>query len=193
MSKEAIATIIEEHRSLKAIVHGLKHLLNEARTDGGQHNFKRFRAMLHYIDAYPERRHHPKEETFIFAKLRLRTDAADQVLDELEQQHQRTEDQVSRLHERFDAFEAGETGGLAGFANAVDQYAEAMWQHMAMEEKVLLPLARSHLTDQDWAEIGDAFRENADPAYVVASRDDLETFLNEIMRNTEFEAGDRSA
>jgi hemerythrin-like domain-containing protein len=192
MSKDAIAMILEEHRSLKAIVHGLKHLLNEARTDGGQRNFKHFRALLHYIDAYPEKRHHPKEETFIFATLRRRTSAADRVLDELEQQHQRTEDQVARLHERFETFEAGETGGLAGFANAVDQYAETMWQHMAMEEKVLLPLARDHLTEEDWAAIADAFKENGDPAYVVASRDDLETFLNEIMRNTEFEAGDRS-
>jgi len=192
MSKEAIATILEEHRSLKAIVHGLKHLLNEARTGGSTRNFKLLRAMLHYIDAYPEKRHHPKEEAFVFAKLRERTDAADRVLDELEKQHQHTENQVARLHQCLESFEAGETGGLAGFASAVDQFADTMWQHMAMEEKVLLPLAREHLTEQDWARIADAFGENDDPAYVVTNREDLDAFLDEVMRSSEFEAGNRT-
>jgi hemerythrin-like domain-containing protein len=185
MSKEAIARILEEHRSLKAIVHGLKHLVNEARSSGGQCDFKALRAMLYYIDAYPEKRHHPKEETFIFARLRERTDAADKVLDELETQHLRTEAQVKRLHSRLEAFENGETGGLAAFANAVDEFAETMWQHMTMEEKVLLPLARTHLTDADWARISEAFCENDDPAYVVACRDDLAPLLKQV---TEFAA-----
>lgn len=188
MSKEAIATILEEHRSLKAIVHGLKHLLNEARTGGDPRNFKLLRAMLHYIEAYPEKRHHPKEEAFVFARLRERTDAADTVLDELEKQHHHTEKQLARLHHCLESFQSGETGGLAAFANAVDQFADAMWQHMAMEEKVLLPLAREHLTAEDWARIADAFGENDDPAYVVTNRDDLDAFLEEVMRSSESEA-----
>ena len=182
MNAEATATILEEHRSLKAIVHGLKHLLNEARSNGGQSDFKALRAMLHYIDAYPEKRHHPKEETFLFAKLRARTHAADKVLDELQAQHQRTEDLVARLHERLEDFENGETGSLAAFANAVDQYATAMWQHMAMEEKVLLPLARAHLTAADWTQIAKAFGENNDPAYDVSRQEDLSAMLEQVTR-----------
>ncbi len=188
MSADAIATIVEEHRSLKAIVHGLKHLLNEARTNGGQCDFKALRAMLYYIDAYPEKRHHPKEDTFLFSKLRERTHAADKVLDELEKQHLRTEGLVARLHERLEDFENGETGSLAAFASAVDQYSDAMWQHMAMEEKLLLPLAREHLTEEDWRQMGQAFDENDDPAYTVSRQEDLAALLEQVTRLAENKA-----
>lgn len=182
MNADAVATILTEHRSLKAVVHGLKHLLNEARTNGGQCDFTALRAMLYYIDAYPEKRHHPAEETFLFARLRERTHAADTILDELESQHQRTDVLVSRLHERLENFENGETGSLAAFASAIDEFAGAMWQHMAMEEKVLLPLAREHLTDGDWAQVAEAFGKNDDPAYEVFRQEDLSALLEQVTR-----------
>lgn len=182
MSTDAIATILEEHHSLKAVVHGLKHVVNEARSNGGRCDFKALRALIYYIDAYPEKRHHPKEETYLFARLRQRTDAANTVLDELERQHERTEALVTSLHERLEGFENGDTGGLAAFATAVDRFTEAMWQHMAMEEKVLLPLAREHLTEADWAKVAEAFGENDDPAYSVSRRSDLDELLEQVTR-----------
>lgn len=180
MSADAIATILEEHRSLKAIVHGLKHVVNEARTTGGRCDFVALRAMLDYIDAFAEKRHHPKEETYLFARLRERTEAADAVLEELEHQHQGTDRLVERLHEGLESFERGDTGGLAAFADALDGFAAAMWQHMATEEKVLLPLARVHLTEPDWQEIAQAFAENQDPAYCVTNRGDIARLVDAV-------------
>jgi len=182
MSTAAIATILEEHRSLKAVIHGLKHVVNEARSNGGRCDFKALRALLAYIDAYPETRHHPKEEVYLFARLRERTNAADDVLDELQQQHERTDVLVTRLRERREAFENGETGGLAAFASAVDRFSEAMWQHMTTEENVLLPLARQYLTESDWHTAAAAFQENDDPAYHVNRREDLPSLLEAVTR-----------
>ncbi len=181
MSTDAIATILEEHHSLKAVVHGLKHVVNEARSNGGRCDFKALRALIYYIDAYPEKRHHPKEETYLFAKLRERTDQADKVLDELERQHERTDALVARLHERLEDFENGETGGLAAFSSAVDRFTEAMWQHMALEEKVLLPLAQKHLTDADWVEIAEAFGENGDPRFSADAEDEFSALFSRIV------------
>lgn len=182
MSTNAIATILEEHHSLKAVIHGLKHVVNEARTNAGRCDFKALRALVYYIDAYPEKRHHPKEETYLFSALRERTDKADKVLDELEHQHTRTDALVERLHARLKDFENGETGGLAAFSTAVDAFTEAMWQHMAMEEKVLLPLAREHLTEADWTKVEQAFEENHDPAYTVNRRADLDQLVAQVTR-----------
>lgn len=36
---------------------------------------------------------------------------------------------------------------------------------MAFEESTLIPLARKHLTAEDWVEIGAAFSENGDPRF----------------------------
>lgn len=55
--------------------------------------------------------------------------------------------------------------GLHLFSSAVDRLMEEAWPHMAIEEKVLMPLARKYLTADDWAEIAKAFGENGDPRF----------------------------
>ncbi|MBT0961260.1 hemerythrin domain-containing protein [Denitromonas iodatirespirans] len=181
MFNAAIHIIQEEHRSLAAIVHGLKYLVNDARSNGAQANFKVLRAMLHYIDNFPERLHHPKEDAYLFAHLLKRTHEADAVIDELKAQHEDGARLVSALHTRLDAYEAGESGGLAAFGEAVDTFADAMWQHMALEEKVLLPLARQHLTDADWVEIGQAFGDNGDPRFSADAENEFSTLFSRIV------------
>ena len=47
-------------------------------------DFTLFGAMVYYIDAFPERFHHPKEETYLFRLLRLRYPAAGSLLDVLD-------------------------------------------------------------------------------------------------------------
>jgi len=39
--------------------------------------------MVHYIDAFPERLHHPKEDRYLFLALRKRTGEANAALDRL--------------------------------------------------------------------------------------------------------------
>ena len=46
---------------------------------------------------------------------------------------------------------------------AVEDYAEFHWQHMKAEEDEVLPLARKHLTADDWDAIDAAFSGHTDP------------------------------
>ncbi|MEZ5625986.1 MAG: hemerythrin domain-containing protein [Rhodocyclaceae bacterium] len=181
MFNQAINIIQEEHRSLAAIVHGLKYLVNDARSNTARADFKVLRAMLHYIDAFPERLHHPKEDAYVFARLAARTHEADDVIGELKKQHEEGTELVSALHTRLDAYEAGAAGGLAAFAEAVDAFTDAMWQHMALEEKVLLPLAKQHLSDADWVEIAEAFGENGDPRFSADAEDEFSALFSRIV------------
>ena len=82
-----LAVIRDEHRSLAAVIHGLEYLVRQARDGGAVPSFPLLRAMLHYIKAFPETLHHPKEDAYLFRKLRARTHEFDATLDELERQH----------------------------------------------------------------------------------------------------------
>ena len=65
-----LAIIRDEHRSLAAVIHGLEYLVREARDAGKPPQFPLLHAMLHYIKAFPEKLHHPKEDAYLFRKLR---------------------------------------------------------------------------------------------------------------------------
>src|SRR5678809_1112825 len=67
--KSAIKTIREEHRSISAVLHALKQLAKDAENPDVEPRFDAFRAMIYYIDQFPERLHHPKEDRYLFAHL----------------------------------------------------------------------------------------------------------------------------
>lgn len=165
MLNSALAIIHDEHRSLAAIVHGLKYILREVREKDVAPDFRLIWAMIYYIDAFPEKLHHPKENAYLFAKLRQRTREADPVLDELEKQHTEGSHDIRELEHALGYYEADKPNGFEVFAAAVEKFSELTWQHMNLEEKVVIPLAKKYLTPEDWVELAEAFGENGDPRF----------------------------
>ena len=165
MLNTAITTIQDEHRSLSAIIHGLKYLVREARNSGTPPDFKLLWAMMYYIDSFPDKLHNPKENTYLFARLKSRTHEADQLVTDLEKQHEKIAEHARALEQALGHYEAGMAEGLEQFAAAVEKFAEETWTHMNTEEKVLMPLAKKHLTAEDWVEIAEAFGTNGDPRF----------------------------
>lgn len=165
MQNEAIDIILDEHRSLAAVLHGLRHLVREMRERNKSPDFRLLGAMLYYLDAFSEKLHNPKESAYLFAALKRRTHEADEVIDLLERQHAESSQLGRDLEHALAQLEAGMPDGLAAFAEIVDKLMEEAWPHMATEEKVLIPLARTHLQPEDWAEIARAFGENGDPRF----------------------------
>ncbi len=181
MLNAALTIIHDEHRSLVAVVHGLKYLLREAREKSHPPDFKLLWAMLYYIDAFPQKLHHPKENAYLFARLRSRTHDADAVLDQLERQHVEGSRQVRELESALGYFEAGKPNGFDVFGAAVDKFAEDVWQHMNVEEKVVIPLAKKCLTAADWVEIAEAFGENGDPRFGAESDHEFRNLFSRIV------------
>jgi nucleotide-binding universal stress UspA family protein/hemerythrin-like domain-containing protein len=180
-SAAPLAIIRDEHRSLAAVVHGLEFLVREARANGVPPSFPLLRAMLHYIKAFPETLHHPKEDTYLFRKLRERTHEYDATLDELERQHVEGHELVEGLERSIAAYEADPQGGLDGFAAAVFRFATSQMQHMTLEFKVVFPAAQKYLTEEDWAEIGAAFAGNSDPRFSVDSDEEFRQLFARIV------------
>ena len=69
---KAIAIIQDEHRAITAVVEGLRQLVTgiSAGTMAPDHTV--LAALFHYIEQFPERLHHPKEDDYLFARLRVR-------------------------------------------------------------------------------------------------------------------------
>jgi hemerythrin-like domain-containing protein len=169
--RTAVSTLKSEHRSLSAVLHGLKELARMAQGAAVRPDFRAFRAMLRYIDEYPERLHHPKEDKYLFKRLAARAPQARPLIEELRAEHEVGARLIRELERTFLFFEEGSPAGAREFQEAVDAYAAFHWKHMRKEEQDLLPLAECYLTSEDWKAIDAAFAANTDPVAGMYERD----------------------
>ena len=176
-----LGVIRDEHRSLAAVIYGLEYLVRDAREKGLPPSFPLLHAIVHYIKEFPEKLHHPKEDAYLFRKLRARTREFDATLAELERQHVEGHGLVEELERSVAGYEADPKGGFAAFAAAVEGFATAQMQHMTLETKVIIPAARKHLTADDWTEIAGAFAGNGDPRFSVDNDEEFRSLFVRIM------------
>lgn len=177
----AIRIIEDEHRSLAAVLHGLLYLVREIRLRDATPDFELLGAMLHYIDAFPERFHHPKEDAFLFRRLRERDAALGALLDRLEAQHCEGAARIQELRKALARYQHEGAGGFAVFAQGVTDYAAFHWEHMRAEEDEVLPRARQCFTAADWAEIDEAFADNDDPLLGIDAQENFRQLFRRIV------------
>lgn len=163
MPHATLKIIREEHAALAAMLRSIPLLLAQYRKSGAPVDFAALRAMLFYVDEFPEQRHHRKETELLFPKLRARTPLAREQLDRLDADHARGERAIRDLEHALLGFEMMGDARRLAFENAVDRYVEFYLAHMRLEEEEILPLAQKVLTEQDWAELDEAFAGNRDP------------------------------
>ena len=163
MTHPTTRIIREEHIALAAMLRSILLLLAQHRRDGTQPDFAVLRAMLFYVDEFPEKRHHRKETELLFPKLRARTPQARDLLDRLDADHARGELRIRELEHSLLAFEILGEPRRAAFELAAERYVDFYLTHMALEEQEILPLAERVLTDLDWADLDEAFIANRDP------------------------------
>jgi hemerythrin-like domain-containing protein len=140
-------------------------------------DFALIEAMLRYIEDFPERLHHPKEDGCLFPAVLARRPDLRPVVDELEHEHAAGRPATDALKRALGTFRAEGSAGQPAFAAALAQYIDFHWKHMAKEEQQIMPAAEETLTPQDWASIDAAFAANADPlSGIDASREMRELF-----------------
>jgi hemerythrin-like domain-containing protein len=169
--KDAISILKSEHRSISAVLHGLKELARMAQDAKVRPRFQVLRSMLRYMDEYPERLHHPKENDHLFSRLVARDPGARLLVEELQAEHEEGARLIRELERSLLFFEEGWPAGAREFQQAVDAYADFHWKHMRKEEQQLMPLAERALTAEDWKAINAAFAENRDPVAGLQERD----------------------
>ena len=163
MEHTTLRVIREEHSALSAMLRSILLLLAQHRGKKTFPDFASLRAMLFYIDEFPEKRHHRIESELLFPMLRARTPLARPVLDRLDEEHGRGERAIRELEHALLGFEMMGEARRKAFEDAAARYVEFYLAHMAVEEREILPLCERVFTEGDWAELDDAFAANRDP------------------------------
>jgi hemerythrin-like domain-containing protein len=174
--KAAIRILRDEHRSMAAVLHGLQHLAHAAQDTGVRPRFEVFRAMIRYIDEFPERLHHPKEDACLFARLAARAPETMPLVDALRAEHVESARRVRDLERALDIFEQNWPHWSGAFLAVVEDYVGFHLHHMRREELEVLPAAERALEAEDWRAIAQAFAGNEDPIADLREQDLTQLF-----------------
>ncbi|MBN9695947.1 MAG: hemerythrin domain-containing protein [Zoogloea sp.] len=179
---EALRIMIDEHQSLAAILHAIRLMLRDIGSGTLQPDMGLLRAMVHYLDAYPEKRHHPKEDQFIFALLKQRTAEGAEAVARLEEEHTHGNDRIKALEVAVQNYADGAPGGFQGFVDAFEAFAAFYRDHMMREEREILPLVHKHFTAEDWAVANAGFAGSVDPMSGTRTPSEPEDFAKIFSR-----------
>lgn len=131
--------------------------------DSPQNFFDVLRAMLFYIDEFPERLHHTKESELLFPRVVRAVPAVMDAVARLDNDHINGEKAVRELQHLLLAWELLGDLRKPAFVEQCKRYADFYLEHMRLEETVILPEAEKVLTDAEWQELDAAFAKNCDP------------------------------
>ena len=159
----AVRVIRAEHDALAAMLRTVPLLLDAQRRVGTPPDFGALRAMLFYVDEFPERLHHAKESELLFPKLRARAPDLRDVLDDLDGDHAQGERAIRELQHSLLAWEQMGEVRRAKFEQQLKVYTARYLRHMKREETEVLPRAAGVFTADDWAELDEAFGSHQDP------------------------------
>lgn len=163
MRHATLDVIHEEHQALAAMLRSMGMLIDQASREGHPPDFAVLRAMLFYVDEFPERLHHPKETDLLFPRVRQRCPEVGPVIDRLDRDHEGGVAAIHGLQHALLAYEVLGEPRRMHFEDQVERYISGYLEHMALEETEILPAARRALTAADWKELDAAFAANCDP------------------------------
>ena len=163
MTRSTLKIIRDEHSSLAAMLQSMRMLVDKGPAESRHQFFDVLRAMLFYIDEYPERLHHPKESNLLFPKVIRASKKVMGAIDKLERDHHYSEKAARELQHQLLAWELLGPSRRAAFEESFKKYVDFYLEHMQLEESVILPEAEAVLTEDDWAEMDAEFEKNADP------------------------------
>lgn len=163
MKPRTLEIIRDEHSSMAAMLQSLRLMVKQGPGDDPKGFFEVLRAMLFYIDEFPERLHHPKETELLFPRVVKAVPELGVAVARLDRDHEYTEQAVRDVHQMLVAWEMLGDSRRQEFQETLTRYINVYLAHMQLEEQEILPAAQKHLTEADWEELDAAFEENRDP------------------------------
>lgn len=167
---ETLRIIRDEHIALSAMLRSLLQLLRQGPGDEPELFFDVLRAMLFYVDEFPERQHHPKESDLLFPRVARAAPHVMDTISRLERDHMRGEATVRELQHLLLAWELLGESRRQAFVDAAGRYVAFYLEHMRLEETVVLPEAEKHLGEDDRRELDAVFTRFRDPLVAWQAR-----------------------
>ena len=171
MVHQSLKIIRDEHAALAAMLRSLVLMVERGPQDAAEQYFDVLRAMLFYIDEFPERLHHPKESELLFPKIARVAPHTRETIAKLDKDHHHGESAVRELQHKLLAWELLGDSRRNTFEVSARSYVNFYLEHMHLEEREILHAAEKSLTAEDWAELDAAFASNCDPLTGNYARD----------------------
>ena len=163
MKHASLQIIRDEHASLGAMLRSMRAQVVRGPVDSPEQFFDVLRAMLFYIDEFPERLHHTKETELLFPRVLVVAPELQELIAQLDRDHQQGEKAVRELQHLLLAWELLGDSRMQVFVDAALRFLDFYLEHMRLEETVILPKAEKLLTEADWRALDAAFKLNMDP------------------------------
>ncbi len=171
----SVQIILDEHASPSAMLRSMLMMVARGPGDHAQKFFDVLRAMLFYIDEFPERLHHPKESNLLFPRVVRLAPAVMPVVERLERDHMNGEKAVRELQHLLLAWELLGEPRKPDFELHCKRYVDFYLEHMRLEESGQ-PCRRpkkywARATGRNWMRrfaktvIRSASRHGTDPVY----------------------------
>ena len=163
MRHRSLEIIRDEHSSLAAMLQSMRMLVDRGPASDRKNFFDVLRAMLFYIDEFPERLHHPKETELLFPRVAKAAPEVGVAIARLDRDHEYTEHAVREIQHLLLGWELLGDARRQKFVDAFDKYVNLYLAHMQLEEQEILPAAEKHLSEADWQALDAEFEKNCDP------------------------------
>lgn len=163
MKHRSLEIIRDEHSSLAAMLQSMRMLVDRGPQGNPKNFFDVLRAMLFYIDEFPERLHHPKETELLFPRVAAAAPDVGVAVARLDRDHEYTEHAVREIQHLLLGWELLGEVRRQVFVDAFTKYVNLYLAHMRLEEQEILPAAEKYLSEADWKLLDAAFEENCDP------------------------------
>ena len=158
----ALRIILDEHHALSVLLQSMSMLVRKGPGDQADRFFDSLRAMLFYIDEFPERLHHKKETELLFPMVAARDANTQEAIAKLDLDHSKGESAVRELQHLLMGWEFMGESRRAQFEEVFSRYLVFYRARMELEEKLILPAAKANLTPSDWLSLDAAFAANRD-------------------------------
>ncbi len=104
MNPSSLRMIRDEHSSLLAVLRSMGMLVERGPDEQPEAFFDLLRAMLFYMDEFPERQHHVKETDLLFPSVAARSVVAKQVICKLNGDHVLAQAKIRELQQQLPAW-----------------------------------------------------------------------------------------
>lgn len=149
-SEQVLASLHQEHQAILAVALALEDWVQQAPAQGAALDLLTLESMLHYLQTYALRVHHPKEEQFLYASLLRRAPDSQTMLADVTAQHGRAQDELNLVLTHLQAVMSEGGGDAELLYRSVLALTRHVYKMVAFEEARVVPLARQHLQEDDW-------------------------------------------
>ena len=135
---------------MASVLFALRGLTRQALRSGSRPDFRWLRTLAEYVECFPERLHHPNEETYLYRVLLRREPGTARLVARLRRDHAASAGYANRLHVALADWERGDAKAGAHSADVANDFFRFMRRHARFEEREILPIARTAFTEAEW-------------------------------------------